>query len=158
MLCRIQYLDNSIFTLLIFHFNKHLIPVLVGWSVLSGQTVDLGWASVVIRAALTKACGSGPIIAKVEPWKPGVNTAGIWENGRCLCLTLVIQKVLYLLGVGGWQVPEAQRPLQQLRPEAQRPTFMRLVNLRSYSYKDVSHLEVVITDFPLCVFWGKSRT
>jgi len=27
---------------------------------------------------LAKVCGCGAIIAEVEPWKPGVNTAGIW--------------------------------------------------------------------------------
>ena len=73
-------------------------------------------------------------------------------------LTLGNLKVAFAFvpGVGVWQVPEAQRPLQQVRPEAQRPTFMRLINLWSNT-EDVSllHLEVVITDFPLCVFWAK---
>ena len=59
------------------NFTLPLIPVRVGRSVVSGQTVDLGWASVEIWAALTKVCRCGAIIAEVEPWKPGVNTAGI---------------------------------------------------------------------------------
>ena len=50
------------------NFTLPLIPVRVGRSVVSGQTVDLGWASVEIWAALTwKICGCGAIVAEVEP-------------------------------------------------------------------------------------------
>ena len=32
---------------------------------------------------------------------------------------------------------------------------MRVINLKSYTDVSLLHLEVVITDFPLCVFWAK---
>jgi len=67
---------------------------------------------------IVQVCGCGAVIAEVEPWKPGVNTAGIW----------------------GWSLTGSREAAS-------------IATVQTRSAK--ANLEVVITDFPLCVFWAK---